>query len=164
MYTGFTSAQAKLIVPQLQDLWFRRQLLADPDTMSYNRVCGGTIDFPEEKWADWYARWVLDTEGKHFYSYVVNQAGAFVGEAAYHWDASRCICCADVIVAAQYRRRGYGRAALIMLCGAAKQNGISVLHDDIAVGNPAVKLFLALGFLEEYRTDEYIMLKKKLRD
>ena len=38
--------------PKLSDLWFRQALLADEETMSYNRAWGGTIAFPEEDWAD----------------------------------------------------------------------------------------------------------------
>ena len=49
-----------------------------------------------------------------------------------------------------------------LLCEAAKNNGVKVLYDDIAIDNPAVKMFLGQGFVEEYRTDEIIMLKKEL--
>ena len=52
--------------------------------------------------------------------------------------------------------------ALDLLCTAAKENGITVLYDDIAIDNPAVKLFLKHGFKEESRTDEKIILKKEL--
>ena len=33
---------------------------------------------------------------------------------------------------------------------------------NIAIDNSAIKLFLKVGFYEEYRTDEIIMLKKEL--
>lgn len=36
------------------------------------------------------------------------------------------------------------------------------LWDDIAIDNPAIRLFLKNGFSEEYRTEEIIMLKKEL--
>ncbi len=49
-----------------------------------------------------------------------------------------------------------------MLCAAAKENGISVLYDDIAIDNTAIKLFLKQGFFEEYRIDDKIVLKKFL--
>lgn len=49
-----------------------------------------------------------------------------------------------------------------MLCEAARENGVSNLYDDIAIDNPAIKLFLKVGFCEEYRTDEVIMLKKEI--
>ncbi len=42
------------------------------------------------------------------------------------------------------------------------KNGVSVLYDDIAIDNPSITLFLRHGFVEEYRTDEIIMLKKEL--
>lgn len=58
-----------------------------------------------------------------------------------------------------YRRKGYGREGLMLLMNAARNNGIIVLYDDIALDNIAVKLFKGVGFTEDYRTDEYIMLK-----
>ena len=39
---------------------------------------------------------------------------------------------------------------------------IEFMFDDIVIDNPAVSLFLKNGFYEEYRTDDYIMLKKTL--
>ena len=48
------------------------------------------------------------------------------------------------------------------MCQAAKENGVNILYDDIAIDNPAVTLFLQCGFAEEYRTDEIIMLRKQL--
>ena len=47
-------------------------------------------------------------------------------------------------------------------CLAAKENQIPVLYDDIAIGNPAINMFLKEGFVEEYRTAEKIILKKEL--
>ena len=49
-----------------------------------------------------------------------------------------------------------------MLCSMAKNNGVSILYDDIAIDNPAIKLFLKHGFVEESRTEEKIILKKEL--
>lgn len=40
----------RIYIPKCEDLWFREKLLSDPDTMSYNKAWGGTIDFPEPKW------------------------------------------------------------------------------------------------------------------
>ncbi len=57
---------------------------------------------------------------------------------------------------------GYGSRGLDLLCDAAKKNGVALLYDDIAIENPAITLFLKHGFVEEYRTDEIIMLKKEL--
>ena len=155
-------AGMKLHTPTLDELWFKEELLADHQTMSYNHAYGGTIPFPREKWAAWYDRWIVHHENKRFYRYLTPDDGTFVGEIAYHLDEERGITVADVIVHAKYRGRGYGRSGLNLLCQAAKQNGVAVLYDDIAVDNPAVTLFLQCGFAEEYHTDEIIMLRKQL--
>ena len=153
-----------LYKPALQDLWFRQQFMADEATMSYNHAWGGTIPFPESAWEDWYDLWLIHHEHKRFYRYLQDpETQNFVGEAAYHYDEERDIFLADVIVAAEYRGKGYGSEGLRLLCEAARAEGVEVLRDDIAVDNPAVGLFLKAGFTEEYRTDEIIMLRKDLK-
>jgi len=152
-----------LYTPKLEDLWFRKQFMADEETMSYNHNWGGTIPFPEEVRWDWYEYWVANPEGKRFYRYLQEEtAGEFVGEIAYHYDEEEQKYIADVIVHAKYRGKGFGEQGLRMLCEAAKANGIDILYDNIAIDNPAIKLFLKCGFYEDYRTDEIIMLKKVL--
>ena len=147
--------------PKLSDLWFRQALLADGETMSYNRAWGGTIAFPEDDWADWYDYWIGNPEGKRFYRYL-SDGGLFVGEVAYHYDAELDGVIANVIVYAPARGKGYGRAGLRLLDVAAKENGVGVLWDDLAIDNPALDLFLSEGFSEEHRTNEKIYLKKTL--
>ena len=106
---------------------------------------------------------ISNPEGERFYRYLREESdGNFVGEIAYHYDEERKIHIADVIVYAKCRGRGIGEQGLLMLCEAAKANDVEILYDDIAIDNPAIKLFLKLGFHEEYRTDEIIMLKKEL--
>ena len=39
-----------LYEPKYEELWFRRRMLADAETMAYNHAWGGTVDFPEENW------------------------------------------------------------------------------------------------------------------
>lgn len=48
----------ELYRPAVRDLWFKRDLLVDKATMSYNHAWGGTVDFPEELWGRWHAAWV----------------------------------------------------------------------------------------------------------
>ncbi len=153
----------ELYKPELADLWFRQKFMADEDTMSYNHTWGGTIPFPESSWAGWYDHWLVHHENRRFYRYLKDpETGAFVGETAYHYDEERKIFLADVIVAFPYRGRGYGREGLRLLCETAGSKGVDVLRDDIAIDNPAIRLFLKAGFTEEYRTNEIIMLKKIL--
>ena len=148
--------------PEVKDLWFRKKMMADEETMSYNRAWGGTIPFPEERWKEWYDHWIIDHHGQRYYRYVRDEDNAFVGEIAYHYDDGLSGYMADVIIFSGYRGRGYGARALSLLCSAAKENGIRVLYDEIAADNPALKLFAEEGFTEEYRTKETVVLKKDL--
>lgn len=152
-----------LTVPSMDDLWFRESMLADEDTMSYNHAWGGTIPFPKDRWDDWYDYWVVNNENERFYAFMVDSdTREFIGEIAYHLDRSVGRYMANVIVMSEFRGKGYGRIGLELLCRVAKRNGVKVLYDDIAIDNGAIKLFLNSGFVEEYRTDEIIMLKKEL--
>lgn len=151
-----------LYKPEFEDLWFRARMLSDEETMAYNHAWGGTIPFPKEQWKEWYDYWVADTGGRRYYRYIKNEKDGFIGEIAYHHDPEIDGCIANVIVYAKYRGNGYGGLALDALCSAAKENGLSVLYDDIALDNPAVGLFIKHGFSEVYRTEEKIILKKEL--
>lgn len=152
----------KLVIPRPEDMDFRQKLLEDEDTMAYNRKWGGTIPFPKDKWQNWYAKWVLSPVNMRFYRYIADENNGFVGEAAYYYDENRGLYIASVVIMAKYRGQGYGSQGLYLLCEAAKQNGIACLYDDIAIDNPAFRLFLKNGFHEEYRTADYIMVKKSL--
>ena len=154
-----------LYKPKVEDLWFREKFMSDEATMSYNKAWGGTIPFPESEWKEWHDRWVLCDDGKRFYRYLMDtDSEEFVGEIAYHFDTDSVLWLADIIIAAEYRGRGYGKQGLKLLCKMAAENGIEMLYDDIAIDNPAVSLFTKHGFVEEYRTDDQIYLKKDLRN
>lgn len=150
-------------LPELEDLWFKQAILADPETMSYNLAWGGTMPFPEEDWPAWYAHWILNHDNKRYYRYLQNESKDFIGEIAYHYDSKEGIYLANVIVHAPYRGRGYGRAGLALLSEKARDHGLPALYDNLALDNPALGLFLQQGFVEVYRTEEYIMLKKDLQ-
>ena len=152
----------KLYIPKYEDLWFREKFMSDIDTMSYNNKWGGTIPFPKEHWKDWYDVWVLSDNKKCFYRYLINEDDEYIGEIAYHYDEELKIYLLDVIIYSKYRKKGYGKEGLNLLCECAKENGIEYVYDNIAIDNKAIKLFLDNGFIEEYRNDEIIMLKKKL--
>ena len=150
-----------LYKPKIEDLWFRGQMLADPATMSYNEKWGGTISFPTEKWAAWYGTW-FDGEGERFYRYLLDEKrGQFVGEVSYHLDDDGRYMC-DVIVFAEYRGCGHGGAGLDMLCNAARENGVNVLYDEIAAGNPSLAMFLSHGFQEVAKSENGTIVRKIL--
>ena len=151
-----------LYKPDYDDLWFRKLMLEDEETMSFNHAWGGTIPFPKDKWKDWHDRWIVNHENKRFYRYVKEKEGTFIGEIAFHYDSKYDGYNANVLIYSKYRNRGYGTVALKMLCDEAKEKGIKILFDDIAIDNPAITLFLKAGFVEEYRNEAIILLKKTL--
>lgn len=152
-----------LYKPTLDELWFRQELLFDPDTMSYNNAWGGVISFPRDKWQDWYNYWITEKDNKRFYRYLLNTAAnQFIGEVAYHFDDSRNIYICDIIVYAKYRGNGYGTEGLLLLREAAKENGIGTLYDNIAADNPSVQMFLNNGFTVDFKTENVIMVKRVL--
>lgn len=150
-----------LYVPELEDLWFRERMLADAQTMAYNHSYGGTIPFPPERWEQWYRRWVCPGDGKRFYRYL-RDGEDFTGEVSYHFDSEAGIYLTDVLIDARFRRQGFGKRGLLLLCEAARANGIETLYDHIAIDNGAVKLFLECGFTEIGRSKEAVCVKKDL--
>lgn len=151
--------------PEPTELRFKQKLLADDATMSYNRAWGGTIPFPESRWEAWYDRWLIHHDGERYYRYLrETDTGEFVGEIAFHRDSRRDIWLADVIIEAEHRGKGYGTAGLRLLCKAAAERGIQTLCDEIAADNPALFLFLRLGFTEDHRSPETVLLKTELQD
>ena len=79
------------------------------------------------------------------------------------YDEARDVTIADIIIYAKYRGKGFGKIGLQLLCETAKKNNVKILCDDIAIDNPAIGLFVNNGFVEDYRTEDYIMLKKILQ-
>lgn len=149
--------------PKLEELEFREKCLGDPETMAYNHAFGGTISFPRERWADWYARWIEDETGAHYYRYLrLEDSGEFVGNISYHFDEEFGEYMCEIMIPAQYRGRGFGRQGLTMLCAAAKENGVTRLVDNIAIDNPSVEMFLRCGFRERMRDSQCIYVEKEL--
>lgn len=152
----------ELVKPSLEELSFRRKLLADEPTMTYNQKWGGVIDFSRDRWEGWYGKWVEGAKD-HLYRYLFSpEENAFVGEVAYHYDEEYKGYICDVIIKYCFRGRGYGKQALALLLGEAKKNGIDVVYDNIARDNPAIKLFTNAGFVEVWRNEDFIMLEKHL--
>ncbi len=152
----------KLLKPKYEELVFRQELLSDKETMSYNAKWGGTIDFSPDRWRDWYEEWILN-HNKCFYRYLYSEEkNAFIGEVAYHFDDEfQCYIC-DIIIKSCYRGQGFGKTGLMLLLQEAKKQGISVIYDNIAADNTAVKLFEKFGFIEKWRNEDFIMLEKHL--
>ena len=148
-----------LYVPEIEDLWFRQRLMADPATMSYNANWPvnyegyhretGCIDFPREWWADWYADW-MDAKPERWYAYIRRGAdGAWLGEVCFHHTPEKDWWDMGIIIFAPFRGQGYASPALRLLAAEAFDCGVSRLHNDFEVARNEVsawKAHLAAGF------------------
>ena len=149
-------------IPSLEEMSFRQKLLADEETMSYNAKWGSTINFPKEKWEITYKR-LINENDKNFYAYLYsNKQKCFIGEVGYWYDEEVGEFITNILIHAKYRNKGYRTIALTMLCDLAKKKGISFLSDTIALDNPSISIFLKQGFREVMRTNEYILIKKRI--
>ena len=133
--------------PSLDDLWFRQALLADEATMAYNAAWGGTIDFPREKWAEWYGRWLEVPETERYYRYLRHrETGRFVGEIAYRLDGEKGVYLCDVIVLAAERGKGYGAAFMDWALNTFRELGINDIDVKVVYDNEAIRFYEKYGF------------------
>lgn len=114
-----------LHVPAPGELAFRQKLLSDPATMSYNKgyelgFAGyhkdtGCIDFPEEAWADWYARWV-NAGLERFYAYLrQRETGEFLGEVSLHQTEGPGVYEMGIVLHSAQRGKGYSKEGIRLL-------------------------------------------------
>lgn len=114
-----------LHIPSLDELGYRQKILAQPDTMSYNRGYKlelnnynketGCIDFRKEYWREWFSRWINNTPNR-YYAYVIkSDENIPIGEVALHYDDGENGYCVSIIIEAKYRGNGYSEEALRLL-------------------------------------------------
>lgn len=148
-----------LYVPKRADLWFRRELLSDPETMSYNRGCGlelpeyhndtGCIDFPEGNWDGWAARW-LRREPERYYAYLRRKSdGAFLGEVNLYRAETPGWYNIGIVLHSRYRGLGYSREGLDLLLETAFEDlgAAGVQNNFEKTRKAAWQLHLAAGFV-----------------
>ena len=134
----------ELYTPKLEDLWFHQKMLADPETMSYNKDWDvdydgyhretGCIDFPEEEWAEWH-EWYIGNEPERFYAYIKRSSdGAWIGDVNFHYTPEKDWWDMGIVIYAPYRGKRYAVPALkLMLDHAFRDCGISRIHNDFSV-------------------------------
>lgn len=165
-----------LHVPALDELWYRRRMMEDPATMSYNAGYDlsfdgyhgdtGCIDFPVEKWQDWYARFVQG-EPERFYAYVVRREdGAFVGEVCLHLDDEPGSYGMGVVIEQRWRGMGYGSPALKLLLDVAFHRlGAKRVHNEFeSTRAAALRAHLAAGFRKVSEADGVVNLEVSRED
>ena len=165
----------ELYIPALDDLWFRQQMMSDPETMSYNANWDlafdgyhkdtGCIDFPETKWADWYGYWV-GNEPERFYAYIKRFSdGAWIGEINFFYTPGHDWWDMGIVIFAPYRGKGYSVPALrLMLAHAFKNGGVTRLHNYFEIDRPAaLAIHMEAGFRDMGIEDgmQHVMLTRE---
>jgi diamine N-acetyltransferase len=162
------------ITPKKEDLWYRKSIVEDELTMEFNN---GTVPFPEEKWDDWYARWIGNGNPNFWYAYLVdNDSKEYVGEIAYRKrNDEEDFATLNIIVEHKHRGKGYGKDGLHLLVTNAFKNGFHEVRDFInRDSNISHNAFSSFGFrmideegMEEIEfrltKDEYVNLYGEIK-
>ena len=159
-----------LCVPECSELRFRQDMMADAETMSYNKgyapfpgydPATGCIAFPEDQWADWHRRWI-DREPERFYAYLCRESdGIPVGEVNYHASGEEGVCEIGIVLHASFRGMGYSGPGLQLLCERAfLQPGIRVLQNVFESNRlSALQIHLQTGFVIEGEQNDLVTLR-----
>ena len=148
--------EIKEYTPIIDDLWFREELLSDEKTMSFNHAYGGIIQFPKERWTEWYNKWISKEPDRYFAYIYVDKIKEPIGEIYYYPDGD--IHSMGILVVDKYRGKGYSYPALMELEKVAfEKNNINELSDMVPLDRVgAIKTFKKAGFIH---TDKEVIEK-----
>ena len=163
--------KVRLYKPLLSDLLYRKQLLSDPETMSYNRGYAlgfagyhnetGCIDFPESDWEAWY-RYFCQSEPERYYAYIMRCSdGVFLGEVNLHQNASGGWYDMGIVLEAVHRGKGYSTEALrLLLQEAFDRLGADEVRNDFEPDrSAALKAHLAAGFTVRGEENGFVQVR-----
>lgn len=112
-------------VPEFCELNFRQTLLRDPATMSYNKGYHldfpgyhddtGCIDFPEDNWENWYARWISGGPERYYAYLRRKEDGAFLGEINLFRTGPEGRYEMGIVLKAENRGKGYAPFGMALL-------------------------------------------------
>lgn len=154
----YMSERLYLHIPSFEELDYRQKILAQPDTMSYNRGFNlyldnydnetGCIDFRKEYWENWYSRWINNLPDR-YYAYIIKTEGNIpVGEAALRNTGVENVYCVSMIIEAKFRGGGYSMEALRLLADIAfnKLNADKIFDEFPDTRASAERVFKKAGF------------------
>ncbi len=160
------SIKVELKIPKFEELKYRRELLADNETMAYNIGYGetdgtGCIDFRENIWEDWFSRWFNNMPERYFAYIIKTDENVPVGEVALRYVHEKKAYCVNIIVEAKYRGNGFSEQALKLLIDTAfNQLGAYKIFDDFPKTRlSAEKVFKKVGF--KRISDDIVELTKE---
>lgn len=167
----------ELHVPDGEELWFRREMLSTPETMSYNANWDiphpgyqretGCIAYTITQEDAWYKHYI-GCEPERYFAYVRRISdGVFIGDVCVHhapedgwWDM-------EVLIHAPYRGHGYGSEALkLLLRHAFLRLNVARVHNCFEAergGGCALQTHLSAGFAV-YRVEHgltHVMLTRE---
>lgn len=138
-----------LFQPHIEDLWYRKQLVEDEKTMSFNEAYGGPFPFDRKKWEPFYQKWGLDEN--YFYRYIFDENHSYAGEIGYVKETDTT-CWMHMIVEYSKRNQGIGTKALQLLLDEAKKNGMEEIKVEMDENDKNIAVFIKQGFIKARST------------
>lgn len=147
-----------LHVPTISELWYRQQILSDPETMNYNKGYDldiddyhkdtGCMDFPEDHWEKWF-HWFVNGKPQRFYAYIIRKVdNAFIGEVNVHRGNQDNWYDMGIVIESKYRGKGYAVEALNLLLKEVFENMSVLTIKNTFESNriSAIKAHISSGF------------------
>lgn len=157
-------SKLKLHIPNEDELEYRRHLISDKETMSYNIGYSddgaGCYYQSIEQVRDWYKNWNNGTD--NYYAYIIRKKdNTPIGEVDIHWSGYCQKHIIGIVIEAKYRGKGYAEEALSLLCDVAfDELKLDKIYDDFPVTRTsAEKVFSKVGFVRE--NNEFVALTKE---
>lgn len=154
----------ELNIPKENELEYRRYLISDEETMSYNAGYGdnGTGCYYQtiEQVQEWYKNWNNGTD--NYYAYIIRKEdNTPIGEVDIHWSGYCQKHIIGIVIESKYRGNGYAEKALNLLCDVAfDELKLNKIYDDFpAIRIAAEKVFSKIGFIR--KDDEFVVLTKE---
>lgn len=145
-------------VPKFEELTYRQKIMSQPDTMNYNKGYNvsyegyhretGCIDFPEDKWQNWYSNRV-NKHPKYFYAYIKREEdNSFIGEVNLNLNSKYKCYDTGIVIEAKYRGQGYSLEALKKLMKVAFEayDALEVHNDFETTRKSAIAIHKDVGF------------------
>lgn len=146
-----------LVVPRKEDLWFKKAIKEDPNTMDYNAGYdltfngynreNGTIKTDIKELEDvWSKRWI-GNEPNNFY-YYIKKGDTFVGEIYAKFDEYRNVHEIGIVIKGEHRGNGYATYAIKLLCDKLHKFEVKNLFHELPMSRKgAIKADINNGFV-----------------
>ena len=129
--------------------------------MEYNNQWGGTVPFPKEKWQLFYDDFT--TNNDRFYFHIYNLDNVFIGEVSTKFSSRFNSCILNIKIKHQFRGNNHGSDALdAFLDFVFIEIEVDRICDNVGLNSiTGIRLLKSFGFLEQYKTSEFVLLELK---